>query len=449
MDHARELNQLLADRALKHPEGPVLNLPVHVFLQIVSGCNLDCFMCSEHLRPESEKRGRKLGFFPPELFERLQQATFPSLSGLTLGVGGEPTLSPHFVDYARRASDAGLELDLLTNGSRLPVAEIAEAIGQCFDKVNISLDAATAKTHESIRTGSSWARVLYGLESLAEFRRARPESERSHVTLSFVLMRRNVEELPQLLELAARLGFDAVHAQHLIPVTPGGPAEQLIHEPERCDRVLEVARARAAELGVKLSAPPPFGPEFQRNGTDAEAAFVPLTSGEPIPCSIPRVSVNVLYNGDITPCCHPFAHQRMVLGNLADEDFESIWYGRLATGLRRGLATGDAPELCRRCSIAHGRSDVPLEGPAPGDDWTLTKHFADRNEPEPPLPRQLQQAGLSEFLQDLLEDRSALRSERDGLAAHVANIEADRAGLRAHVANLEDAVAQQTASRPT
>ena len=83
------LNKWLANRAVEHGAALLRHKPVRVFLQIASGCNLDCYMCSEHNRPPETRHGRGLVALSREIFRRVEQEVFPYSTELTLGVGGE------------------------------------------------------------------------------------------------------------------------------------------------------------------------------------------------------------------------------------------------------------------------------------------------------------------------------------------------------------------------
>ena len=67
------------------------------------------------------------------------------LSIILLG-GGEPTLHKDFAEIVRYIKQKGLQLGIVTNGSRLfKVAEIVDLLGD-EDWLRISIDAATEET---------------------------------------------------------------------------------------------------------------------------------------------------------------------------------------------------------------------------------------------------------------------------------------------------------------
>jgi len=437
---AREINRLLSAAASRSASGVPANRPVHVYLQVASACNLDCFMCYEHLRPEGQRHGKGLKSLAPEVWLRLEREVFPWASELTFGVGGEPTIADRFVEYAHRAADMGLALRLVTNGSKLGVPEVADVIGRRFASVQVSLDAATAETHNAIRKGSNWARVVKGLEMLAEARSKRPAGAPLEATLCMVLMRRNVDELEALLELARRLGFDGVHAQHVIPITEESSREQLCDEPWRWDAARARCIARARELGVALDAPPAFDGKPPKLIVAAKQGCTKRAAGRPIPCELPVVSVNILVDGSVAPCCHPVAHRRMLFGNVLDRPFAEIWHGPAATHLRRSLRSGAAPEVCRSCSVVGGDGEAREDHEALLSEWSLAEEARLSGAAAAPPAfdvAEMEASGANLVLGHLLEERRALRAERGGLQAHAAILECENKALKGHAEAIE------------
>ena len=52
------VNELLGNRAFERGDALALHRPLELHLQLSSGCNLDCYMCHEHLRPEGTRHGK-------------------------------------------------------------------------------------------------------------------------------------------------------------------------------------------------------------------------------------------------------------------------------------------------------------------------------------------------------------------------------------------------------
>jgi len=472
------LNELLGGQAFERGDAIARHVPLEIHLQLSSTCNLDCVMCPEHLHSPEARRQRRLEFLPRAAFDELEKSVLPATSRLMLGVGGESLLCPDFFDYAERAHRLGVKNEILTNGTLIDSDEVARNLVRFLSSISISIDGATKETYERIRRGASFPALVEGIERVNRYRLARPEEERPHLGFCFVMMRENVHELPGTVELAARLSADRVSAAHVVPMTPEGRAQSLFEERERSDRYLLEALERAEELGVEVDFPRPFGPEAaevagaaspEKSRASAierkeeldghEAGADPAMPGR-LACHMPTLALYVLVDGRVYPCGHPLVHQRQALGDLTESSLAEIWNGRPLRNLRAGLATGDAPPVCRTCSLMH--SPPPkLEDPTEiGEEAaSLVIHYRDRDliPLEGPVglltdlePRTL--AAVGELFSaadepgrsEAAAERKALRQlgealarDKDELEAHAEALLAERDQLVGHVANLE------------
>ena len=442
-------NSELAERAIRHGHGLAVHRPVQVYLQLASACNLSCYMCSEHNRPPEVRRGVGLISLSPEIFSRLEKEVFPWSSQLFLGVGGEPTFSEHFVDYVTRGGAANQEVNLITNGTFLERSAVARAVAENVSRIQVSIDAATEQTYERIRIGSRWSRLLAGIDKLQSYRSSSPLA--SHLKLNFVLMRSNVRELPDFVDLAHELGADAVHAQHVITMTDEAREEPLLIDPGLYDEVRTEALERARKWSIELDLPAAF------SGTESANCSVrpdPALEGHAEPCRDPYQTLIVLYNGRVFACCHPMAHDKMQLGDLSSQSFEEVWNNPLYRNLRSGLRCGDVPEICKKCSIVNSPPPVIEDARDFAGSPDVAAHYAGRTMGD------TSHAGPLDYIEDLRRHADQLSTdlhatqtalqaaelERGLLRAHAGTLELDRADMRDHIANLERLVSLRPAA---
>jgi radical SAM protein with 4Fe4S-binding SPASM domain len=441
----QRLNELVAKNALQRGEGVAHHLPIEVYLQVASACNLDCYMCSEHLRPPEWRHGRGLVSLSTELFDRIVDEVFPFSSRITIGLGGEPMISPNFLHYVERAHAAGQQISLTTNGTRINRDLEAETLARCVSFIQMSIDGATKETYERIRLGSHWSKIRANLLLLNKYRMQYPPKQRTHLSFFFVLMKSNVHELPAMVRLAHEFHADRLHAQHVIPVTEEGKAESLIEEPDRYDRYLAETLQEGRRLGIDLDLPKAYREKAARKtaARDAAASDLGFLEASPdssarkaadsasasngahpprppakrIPCHMPTMTVYIFYDGRVFPCCHPFAHKKMPMGDLRTQSFAEIWNGVRYRNLRAGLFSGDAPSICRSCSIAN---DPPPEYEDPdaldaqGED--IDTYYAGRElAPLPPSQRP------EPFLETLV--RTGLVDKFADMETHISHLE--------------------------
>jgi radical SAM protein with 4Fe4S-binding SPASM domain len=307
-------------------------------------------MCLVRYAPSIGKKEGALSF---EQFMALVDS-LPALRKLTLQGLGEPLLSPHLIAMVEYATERGAEVGFNTNGTLLsrPLAERLVEVGCGW--LHVSLDGATAATYEDVRHGTDmrphpgqFERVVRNLRALVE---ARGRSPRPRVQIVFVAMRRNVAELPDLVELAADIGVDSVWVQNLshdFGDTAGQGVYRAIREYAEeealfgrdepvAERLFEEAAARAGRLGIELRLP-----ALEGQSRDGE------TRG----CGWPWESAYVTHRGEVQPCCMVMGSDRATMGRLDEAPFERIWHAQPYTSFRRALLGAEPPAVCRGCSL--------------------------------------------------------------------------------------------------
>jgi MoaA/NifB/PqqE/SkfB family radical SAM enzyme len=167
-------------------------------------------MCLVSYRPRID---RVHGAFPMELFRRLLDET-PSLTRLTLQGLGEPLLRPHLMEMVELAKARGIEVGFNSDAMLLTPARAERLVALGLDWLHVSLDGATAATHEGIRSGADFARITGNLRGLIGARQA-AGSAKPWVRVVFVAMRRNVAELPLLGRRLGEWGVDELRVQGL------------------------------------------------------------------------------------------------------------------------------------------------------------------------------------------------------------------------------------------
>jgi radical SAM protein with 4Fe4S-binding SPASM domain len=324
-------------------------LPTELQLEVTGACNLACKMCLVRYRP---KLGRKSGAMCFHVFRDVVDA-LPDLRKLTLQGLGEPLLAPDFFRMVEYATVRGIRTGFNTNGTFLTPPASERLVGLGVDWLHVSLDGATRQTYESIRDGSDYGVVTRNIRALVGARR-RLGSDRPTVQIVFVAMRRNLRELPALVELAAEWGVESVWVQNLShsfgDTDPSGSYVEIRRfaerealwqgEYERAEAVFDEARAIGERLGVELRLP-------RLREPDAPA---PLPGG--VGCHWPFESAYVTHDAKVQPCCMVMGADRAVLGNLEEAGFAEIWRSEPYEDFRAGLRPGgDAPEVCKGCSL--------------------------------------------------------------------------------------------------
>jgi len=153
--------------------GPASDLciPNEVAIETVFGCNLHCDMCFIDQPTE-----RKKGVMPMELFCSIVDDLIPykeSIDKFDLFALGEPMLDPLLNERIKYVKKAGFRNLAISTNADIMTAEKQDALLESgIETVIVSIDGVTKKSHEAIRKGSLFERVVENTESLIRKRDA-------------------------------------------------------------------------------------------------------------------------------------------------------------------------------------------------------------------------------------------------------------------------------------
>ena len=323
-----------------------MDLPEYVQIEPVGQCNLRCRMCPIQFRADGPPHGPP-AFMDFRVFTRLvdemDRMTELHLQGL-----GEPMMHPRFFDMVAYAVEKGVRVTTNSNLTLLNQRRAERCVDSGLAELHVSVDGATAETYEAIRTRARYGRVRANLERLTALRSARGNA-RPKIVIVFVVMRQNVEELPELVRQAGGWGVEEVFVQHLChdfkestlperyrPMREFVGSQTILGVASATiDGLFDEARAAAMTAGLNLRLPR-VAPK-KRPG-----------------CDWPRRGAYLSYEGLAMPCCMIGTPDRLNLGNMAADGVAAVWNGEAYSAFRERLDGPDPPEICRSCSLYHG-----------------------------------------------------------------------------------------------
>ncbi len=334
-------------------------------------CNLDCAFCdtTDRHRPAVAELSvaRQLAI--------VDEAAAMGVRRVALLGGGEPLLSAAAPLLVERVKAHGMEGFLTTNGTRLDtVSDRLVDLG--WDEVHVSIDGADAATHDALRGRPGAFRK--SVSALCRLRRRRDRAGRAlpRLGLHTVLTHRNVDQLADIVRLAAALGAVRVDFDALVAYRPEqrvlalGPAEEA-----RLPARVEEALAEADRLGIATTlahfrgetgrgevGPGEVGRSVDTLRRGARPPPAPANSGAPAvglaaaPCLKAWHYLVVQSDGRTSPCC--------VLagtgGSAADTPLATVWESDpTLTSIRAEMRAGRPTGRCVECSeniLAHERA---------------------------------------------------------------------------------------------
>lgn len=165
--------------------------PLFIAWQLNSECNLLCLHCCEEAGAVFPDRMTR-----EQMLEACRQFVEARIPYVALS-GGEPLLCPEFWDVCGylRANDVNVKVE--TNGEMID-ADTAKRLGDLnLRSVQISLDGATAESHEALRKNGDYDKVIRACEHLRK--------EGATVEIVFVPTRFNITEVGDAIDLASSL----------------------------------------------------------------------------------------------------------------------------------------------------------------------------------------------------------------------------------------------------
>ena len=216
--------------------------PLFLAWQLTNRCTARCLACCEESGPDKAWRD--------ELSE--QEALALADAIVSLGIpyvafgGGEPLGVAHAWAIFERLAAGGVAIKLETDGSRIDAAGADRLAGLAVDCVQISVDGATAATHERVRPGASHAAAVGAIERLVA-RGLRPQ-------LVFVPTRLNVHEIVAAFDFAVTLGCSAFVSGPLMRLGRAAAAWDLLAcSDDEWRHAVGALRERAACLSADIA----------------------------------------------------------------------------------------------------------------------------------------------------------------------------------------------------
>lgn len=210
--------------------------PVSINLDLTTACNFSCPHCVDSGIINS---GRQLDL--EQVKKSLDTLKAHGLLSVILLGGGEPTLYRGFGEVVRYSKEIGLQVGIVTNGSKLQrVKDVAHLLGK-HDWLRLSLDAATQETFDKLHRPKTGVQLNDILENAREIKSQNPGLSLGY---SFVIMWEglemnglpiapNIDEMQKAAGLAALYGFDYISFKPCLIRLPDLHKETLLDSVDR------------------------------------------------------------------------------------------------------------------------------------------------------------------------------------------------------------------------
>lgn len=315
-------------------------------------CNLACDMCAcgQARAAGAPRTGPPRRMDPALALGALAQLRGGALREVIPSTMGEPLLWEG-LDALLEACRAGrLRLNLTTNGTWPGRGARAwgEALYPACSDVKVSWNGARAATAEAIMPGLDYPAAVEGVRQVAAAREAAAARTGVRGRLSFQVTAQagNVDELAEVVRLAAALGVDRVKVNQLQPRAPHLAARALTASAAgiaRWNAAAAAARAAAGEVRLPSGA----AVELQHAGPLRPDPAAPAPLG---PCPFVGREAWILWDGRLAPCPHPAAWRGELgdFGSAAASPLRELWQAR---SFRTFTERHEEHPICAACPL--------------------------------------------------------------------------------------------------
>ncbi len=282
------------------------NLPVRLWVELSSRCNLKCRLCINRKIPSSLK-----GDMDPDLFKKIIDGAKEYIHDIYLFHRGEPLLHPELTRFISYASKSSVKTRIHTNATLLDPGLSKKIIFSGLDLISFSFDGYSKDTYEKNRAGADYRETLDNIITFLKIKK------QYNLKKPFTVL--------QVMEFDERLSREDLKGQkkNFIANFKGLPLDRLIvRTPHNWGGLLETGGLK--EPGRK------------------ELNFVP--------CTFPWYSLTIFHDGKVYACPQDF-EGRMPIGDINSDSIAEIFNSEAIKNIRKSFKTAAAKKAdpCSRC----------------------------------------------------------------------------------------------------
>lgn len=274
-------------------------LPVRLWVEATSVCNLRCVMC-----PNKDLKKEEKGFMKFPLFQKIIDEAKDFVFDINLIHRGEGLLHPEFPRLVRYAHEAGIRTKFHTNATLLDAEKSRQLIEAGLDQISFSFDGYDGAVYEKIRVNADFektvANIVRFLETKQALKSKKPLAILELINFPDLYKDAGPQKRKEFLGRFAGLPLDRVEVKEM--------------------------HNWAGETG-----------ELRKTKKYS-------------PCTFLWQALIIFWDGSVLPCTQDF-HGYYTLGNVEVSSLAEIWNNEKMVVLRQKVIDGDIEDLktCSRC----------------------------------------------------------------------------------------------------
>lgn len=322
-----------------------------IVIESTSRCNLKCEMCPR----KSFKQVR--GDIDLSLFKKISKYFYPDIS-VNLSGWGEPLLHPHLPEMIRIGKKKGVEIGFTTNATLLDTEISEKLIRSGLDFIDFSVDGATKNTYEQIRQGAKFHDVINNINN---FIKIKNNLNLRHICtyMTFVMMKKNIHELPLMVKLAKELEVDVLTVKNFDVITNKKDIKQVVFTHKQFNELDdEFIKFRNEIIAETISL---------ANSLNVNFGILPVETKKSNKCQLPLTGLFISHAGDVSICCatgYPaprmlnkkevLKNSKRIYGNLNTDSLTNILQSKEYIECRTKATQGVVPVECKGCLLFEG-----------------------------------------------------------------------------------------------
>lgn len=295
--------------------------PICIEIDPTNACNHQCTFCCTLKYNRKNVCSLEYAYLEKLLEDLAERGTVQSISWKG---GGEPTIYPRLESCIQKAADLGMAQALTTNGTKL--SSVLEVGAKYLSWTRISLDAATAETHDKIHGSVDFESILIQIRQFVQTKR------KGTIGLNMTVVQDNLNEMDRFVLLGMNLGVDYVALRPAYYGCFGFDDPTAMAEREVIKhRLKELESISTGNMQVFVG---------QMANAGKVGSYIPKL------CLAPALRPIIGADGELYPCCDLRGHTEYSFGNIKEQSFWEIWDSQYKQQMFEKTMNKECLEFC-------------------------------------------------------------------------------------------------------
>jgi radical SAM protein with 4Fe4S-binding SPASM domain len=269
---------------------------LNILIDTTNGCNLKCKFCTRTNNKNVRMSVSDFDLILKKLYQRIRS--------LQLSCAWEYSISNHAPEIVRTLGHYSIPKTTIYSNGNILSSELAAAVIDA--KINdyvVSIGESRKETYERLRRGGNFDKVIDNIKELVRLKNLH-DSSLPNICANLTLVNSNIDELPDFIDLAHKIGIDEVRGRHLILNKGLDLDNEVVTNFQCANAIIDESHQKASIYGIVFSVPI----YSQKEGRKF--------------CRAPWQQLYISSNGDVSVC--PRIHKYVNLGNLIKENLADL-----------------------------------------------------------------------------------------------------------------------------